>query len=34
MAKVLSDCMSRSGAYFCKSVSLPATAEVGDCWIH
>ena len=34
MAKVLSDCMSKAGAYFCKLVDFPATAEVGDCWIH
>ena len=31
MAKVLSDCMSKAGAYFCKLVDFPATAEVGDC---
>ena len=34
MAKVLADCMSRAGKYFCKLIDFPADAEVGTCWIH
>ena len=34
MAKVLADCMSRAGEYFCKLIKFPADAEIGNCWIH
>lgn len=34
MATVLEDCMGRAGSYFCKLLPCPATAEIGDHWIH
>lgn len=34
MTTILQDCMSKAGSYFCKKLSMPAEAEVGDCWIH
>ena len=34
MTSVLKDCMSRAGAFFCKHISFPADAEVGNCWVH
>lgn len=34
MTKVLQDCMSRAGAFFCTKLELPADAEVSDHWIH
>lgn len=32
--KVVEDCMESSASKYCKSVPIPAVAEVGDCWIH
>lgn len=34
MKKVLQDCMSRAGSYFCRKLELPADAELSDHWIH
>lgn len=34
MQKVLQDCMSRAGSYFCRKLELPADAELSDHWIH
>lgn len=34
MTKVVKDCMSRAGSFFCSKLPMPADAEVGDCWIH
>ena len=34
MARVVQDCMKKAGAWFCKQVELPATAEVDNCWRH
>lgn len=34
MTKVLKDCMSRAGNFFCNKIPMPADAEVGNCWIH
>lgn len=28
MAEVISDCMKKAGAWFCKNVELPAEAEI------
>lgn len=30
----LKECMSKSGAFFCKSLELPADAEVNKFWVH
>lgn len=32
--KIVEDCMESSASKYCKSVPIPAVAEVGDCWIH
>lgn len=32
--KVLEDLMEKSAAKYCKSLPIPAVAEVGNCWIH
>ena len=32
--KVVEDCMESSASKYCKSVPIPAVAEVGDCWVH
>ncbi len=32
--KILEETMFNAAAKFCKSVPIPAEAEVGDCWIH
>lgn len=34
MTKVVKDCMSRAGGFFCSKLPMPADAEVGTCWIH
>lgn len=34
MSQVVQDCMKKAGAWFCKQVELPATAEVDNCWRH
>lgn len=34
MTKVVKDCMSRAGSFFCSKLPMPADAEVGTCWIH
>lgn len=34
MTKVLQDCMSKAGAYFCTKLELPAEAEVSTHWVH
>ena len=34
MTEVLKDCMKRAGAFFCRSVELPAEGEPADYWIH
>lgn len=32
--KIVEKCMEDSASKYCKSVPIPAVAEVGDCWIH
>lgn len=32
--KLLEDIMEKAAAKYCKSLPIPAEAEVGDCWIH
>ena len=32
--KVLTEAMQQAAAKYCKSVPIPAEAEVGTCWIH
>lgn len=34
MTKVLKDCMSRAGNFFCSKLPMPADAEVDVCWRH
>ena len=31
MSQVVQDCMKKAGAWFCKQVELPATAEIDNC---
>lgn len=30
----LKSCMKRAGAYFCKSLEVPADAEISTHWVH
>lgn len=32
--KIVEKCMEDSASKYCKSVPIPAVAEVGDCWVH
>ena len=34
MTKVLQDCMSRDGEFFCRKLPMPADATCSDHWIH
>ena len=34
MTKVLQDCMSRAGEFFCRKLPMPADATCSDHWIH
>lgn len=34
MTKVLQDCMSRAGEFFCRKLPMPADAVCADYWIH
>ena len=32
--KIVEKCMEDSASKYCKSVPVPAVAEVGGCWVH
>ena len=34
VATKLKECMEKSAAYYCRSLPIPAEAEIGDYWIH